>query len=267
MIKTIIALCSTVAMLANAYGTPKLPKYGTEAWNKLPGASDVILNAQKGDVFAKYLLASVAESEGKTFLIKELFRDPRNYDILKNDELMFKALQKYAEKGFYHAQDMLAGKYYTMQMTDISMALWKKAADQGCPVSQYNLGLVTYNQQKDKEKIPPETIRLWQAAADQEYVPALKDMGIFWMTGVFNGKPDFNKAIFYFEKAARQKHVQAMFLLGEIYEKGLNGKVDKDLAIKYYKAVADTHPYWKEQAEGNGREAMNSSKNNNTTAK
>lgn len=37
MIKTIIALCSTVAMLANAYGTPKLPKYGTEAWCKLPG--------------------------------------------------------------------------------------------------------------------------------------------------------------------------------------------------------------------------------------
>ena len=129
MIKMIFTMYSAVVFTINAFAFPKLPKYGTEAWNKLPGASDVILNAQKGDVFAKYLLASVAESEGKTFLIKELFRDPRNYDILKNDELMFKALQKYAEKGFYHAQDMLAGKYYTMQMTDISMALWKKAAD------------------------------------------------------------------------------------------------------------------------------------------
>ena len=259
MLKLAVALVCTLVFHLSA--TEKLPKYGTEAWNKLPGASDVIQDAQKGDVFAKYLLASVAESEGKTFLIKELFRDPRNYDILKNDELMFKALQKYAKKGFYHAQDMLAGKYYTMQMTDISMALWKKAAAQGCPVSQYNLGLTIYNQQNDKEKIPPETIRLWQAAADQEYVPALKDMGIFWMTGVFNGKPDFNKAVFYLEKAARQKHVQAMFLLGEIYEKGLNGKVDKDLAIKYYKAVAKIHPFWDKQFESNERTTKEMSKN------
>ena len=259
MLKTVAALICTLVL--NLSAADKLPRYGTEAWNKLPGASDVIQDAQKGDVFAKYLLASVAESEGKTFLIKELFRDPRNYDILKNDELMFKALQKYAEKGFYHAQDMLAGKYYSMQMTDISVALWKKAADQGCPVSQYNLGLVIYNQQNDKEKIPPETIRLWKVSADQEYVPALKDMGIFWMTGVINGKPDFNKAVFYFEKAARQKHVQAMFLLGEIYEKGLNGKVDKDLAIKYYKAVAKIHPFWDEQLESNERTTREMSKN------
>ena len=35
---------------------------------------------------------------------------------------------------------------------------------------------------------------------------------------------------------------QALFLLGEIYEQERNGKVDKDLAIKYYKAAAIQHP-------------------------
>ena len=256
MIKTIIALCSTVAMLANAYGTPKLPKYGTEAWCKLPGAKEVIRAAETGDIFAKYFLAMIAEENGNRTPMDTLYQNQKVREQLFNEEKLSEALRKFSDMGFYFTQQLLAGVYFNMQLLEISQALYRKAAEQGDPVSQYNLGLTIYNQQNDKEKIPPETIRLWQAAADQEYVPALKDMGIFWITGVITGKPDFNKAVFYLEKAARQKHVQAMFLLGEIYEKGLNGKVDKDLAIKYYKAVADMHPFWQEQL-----------KNNNATAK
>ena len=260
----VVLVCTLVFSLSAA---DKLPEFGSEAWKKLPGVSEVIRDAGKGDIYAKFLMALAAENAGNPSLMEELLRDQRSYDVLQDDAKMFVVFQKYAEKDFYLALDMLAAKYYQMQMIDTSMKLWKKAADQGCRISQYNLGLLILNQNKDKKKIPSETLKLWKASADQEYVPALKDMGIFWITGVITGKPDFNKAVFYLEKAARKKHVQAMFLLGEIYEKGLNGKVDKDLAIKYYKAVADAHPYWKEQAEGNGREAMNSSKNNNTTAK
>ena len=255
MIKTIIALCSTVAMLANAYGMPKLPKYGTEAWCKLPGAKEVIRAAETGDIFAKYFLAMIAEENGNRTPMDTLYQNQKVREQLFNEEKLSEALRKFSDMGFYFTQQLLAGVYFNMQLMEISQALYRKAAEQGDPVSQYNLGLTIYNQQNDKEKIPPETIRLWQAAADQEYVPALKDMGIFWITGVITGKPDFNKAVFYLEKAARQKHVQAMFLLGEIYEKGLNGKVDKDLAIKYYKAVAKIHPFWQEQAKQNNAAA------------
>ena len=256
MTKMIFALCSAVMMLANAYGMPKLPKYGTEAWCKLPGAKEVIRAAETGDIFAKYFLAMIAEENGNRTPMDTLYQNQKVREQLFNEEKLSEALRKFSDMGFYFTQQLLAGVYFNMQLMEISQALYRKAAEQGDPVSQYNLGLTIYNQQNDKEKIPPETIRLWQAAADQEYVPALKDMGIFWITGVITGKPDFNKAVFYLEKAARQKHVQAMFLLGEIYEKGLNGKVDKDLAIKYYKAVADMHPFWQEQL-----------KNNNATAK
>lgn len=254
MLKFAVALVCTLVFSLSA--ADKLPEFGSEAWKKLPGVSEVIRDAGKGDIYAKFLMALAAENAGNPSLMEELLRDKRSFDVLQDDAKMFVVFQKYAEKDFYLALDMLAVKYYQMQMVDLSMKLWKKAADQGCRISQYNLGLLILNQNKNTKKIPAETIRLWGLAADQEYVPALKNMGIFWMTGVFNGKPDFNKAVFYLEKAARQKHVQAMFLLGEIYEKGLNGKVDKDLAIKYYKAVADMHPFWQEQL-----------KNNNATAK
>ena len=132
MIKTIIALCSTVAMLANAYGTPKLPKYGTEAWCKLPRAKEVIRAA--------------------------------------------------------------------------------------------------------------ETVKWWEFSADQGNVGALKDMGLLHLKGEVTGKPDVPQAIKYLEKAAERGNGQALFLLGEIYEQGRNGKVDKDRAIKYYKAAAIQHP-------------------------
>ncbi len=253
MLKFAVALVCTLVFSLSA--ADKLPEFGSEAWKKLPGVSEVIRDAGKGDIYAKFLMALAAENAGNPSLMEELSRNQRIYDILQDDAKMFVVYQKYAEKDFYLALDMLAVKYYQMQMVDLSMKLWKKAADQGCRISQYNLGLLILNQNKNTKKIPAETIRLWQAAADQEYVPALKDMGIFWITGVITGKPDFNKAVFYLEKAARQKHVQAMFLLGEIYEKGLNGKVDKDLAIKYYKAVADMHPFWQEQLKNNNAAA------------
>lgn len=260
MIKTIIALCSTVAMLANAYGTPKLPKYGTEAWCKLPGAKEVIRAAETGDIFAKYFLAMIAEENGNRTPMDTLYQNQKVREQLFNEEKLSEALRKFSDMGFYFTQQLLAGVYFEMQLLEISQALYRKAAEQGDPVSQYNLGLMLYNQ-KTGSNAPAETVKLWEASAAQGNVGALKDMGIFWITGVITGKPDFNKAVFYLEKAARQKHVQAMFLLGEIYEKGLNGKVDKDLAIKYYKAVADMHPFWDEQFESSKRTTKEMSKN------
>jgi TPR repeat protein len=168
---------------------------------------------------------------------------------------MFVIFQKYAEKDFYLALDMLAAKYYQMQMIDKSMKLWKKAADQGCRISQYNLGLLLLNQNKNKKMILSETLKLWEASAAQGYLPALKDIGLMYLKGDFNGKPDYAKGIPYLEKAANLGHIQAMYVLGDIYEKGLNGKVDKDLAIKYYKDIALRHPFWQEQAKQNNAAA------------
>ena len=73
-------------------------------------------------------------------------------------------------------------------------------------------------------------------------VGALKDVGLMYLKGEVSGKPDVPKAIKYLEKAAEHGQGQALFLLGEIYEQGRNGKVDKDRAIKYYKAAAIRHP-------------------------
>ena len=49
MLKFAVALVCTLVFSLSA--TEKLPKYGTKAWTKLPGASDVIQDAQKGDIF------------------------------------------------------------------------------------------------------------------------------------------------------------------------------------------------------------------------
>ena len=116
MIKTIIALCSTVAMLANAYETPKLPKYGTEEWCKLPGAKEVIRAAETGDVFAKYFLAMLAEENGNPEPMNALYHNPKTYNVLmNNEEKLSEALRKFSDMGFYFTQQLLAGVYFNMQ--------------------------------------------------------------------------------------------------------------------------------------------------------
>lgn len=241
MIKTIITLCSTVAMLANAYGTPKLPKYGTEAWCKLPGAKEVIRAAETGDVFAKYFLAMIAEENGNRTPMDTLYQNQKVREQLFNEEKLSEALRKFSDMGFYFTQQLLAGVYFEMQLQEISQALYRKAAEQGDPVSQYNLGLMLYKQ-KTGSNAPAETVKLWKASAAQGNVGALKDVGLMYLKGEVSGKPDVPKAIKYLEKAAEHGQGQALFLLGEIYEQGRNGKVDKDRAIKYYKAAAIQHP-------------------------
>ena len=241
MIKTIIALCSTVAMLANAYGTPKLPKYGTEAWCKLPGAKEVIRAAETGDIFAKYFLAMIAEENGNMIPMDTLYQNQKVHEQLFNEEKLSEALRKFSDMGFYFTQQLLAGVYFEMQLLEISQALYRKAAEQGDPVSQYNLGLMLYNQ-KTGFNAPVETVKLWKASAAQGNVGALKDVGLIYLKGEVTGKPDVPKAIKYLEKAAEHGQGQALYLLGEIYELGSNGKADKDLAIKYYKAAALRNP-------------------------
>ena len=160
---------------------------------------------------------------------------------MNNEEKLSEALRKFSDMGFYFTQQLLAGVYFNMQLTDKSLALYRKAAEQGDPVSQYNLGLMLYKQ-KNGSKAPAETVKLWEASAGQGNVGALKDMGLLHLHGEVTGKPDVPQAIKYLEKAAEHGQGQALFLLGEIYELGRNGKVDKDRAIKYYKAAAIQHP-------------------------
>ena len=237
----IFALCSAVMMLANAYGTPKLPKYGTEAWCKLPGAKEVIRAAETGDIFAKYFLAMIAEENGNRTPMDTLYQNQKVREQLFNEEKLSEALRKFSDMGFYFTQQLLAGVYFEMQLQEISQALYRKAAEQGDPVSQYSLGLMLYKQ-KTGSNAPAETVKLWEASAAQGNVGALKDVGLMYLKGEVSGKPDVPKAIKYLEKAAEHGHGQALYLLGEIYELGRNGKVDKDRAIKYYKAAAIQHP-------------------------
>ena len=239
----ILALCSAATMLANVCAAPKLPKYGTEAWCRLPGAKEVIRAAETGDVFAKYFLAMIAEVNGNPEPMDNLYKNPQTREfIMNNEEKLSEALRKFSDLGFYFTQQLLADVYLKMQLTDISLALYRKAADQGDPVSQYYLGLLLYNQKPGRPQAPAETVKLWENSAAQGNVGAIKDMGLLWLKGEVNGKTDIHKAIKYLAEAARLGHIQAMYVLGEIHEKGLNGKVDKDLAIKYYKKAAVLHP-------------------------
>lgn len=57
------------------------------------------------------------------------------------------------------------------------------------------------------------------------------------------GEQDFAKAGNLFHHAAERGHVDSQLSLGQIYELGLAGKVNKELAYKWTKAAADqNHP-------------------------
>ena len=246
MLKFAVALVFTLVFSLSA--ADKLPKYGTEAWKKLPGVSEVVQAAEKGNVFAKYFLAFAAEENGNPSLMDTFVQDKNACDTIQNEKKLSDALKSFSEKGFYLTQRLLADVYHRMQLPDMSVALYRKAASQGDPIAQHNLGLILVWLNNGKT-IPEETRKLWQASADQGHVEALNNLGLAWLKGEVSGKPDVPKAIKYLTKAADGGHVPAMYLLGMLYEKGTAGKVDKDLAIKYYKAAAARHPMFSGQPD------------------
>ena len=91
---------------------------------------------------------------------------------------------------------------------------YRKAAEQGDDLSQYNLALA-YLEGKFGSPDAVNGLKYLELSAAQNNAGALKDLGVFWKDGV-GGKKDIVKGIKYLKLAVGKGDTPAAFLLGEI---------------------------------------------------
>ena len=140
-----------------------------------------------------------------------------------------------------------------------AVLLYKKAAEKGNAMAQYELGLC-YEGGIGVKKDNNEAKKWLRRAAEQGHAEAQYNLGIFYVAYGLAGAmlnygdkhdDDAVEAIKWFSKAAEQGHAEAQFVLGSIYEKGVEGivKQDKTEAVKWYNAAA-------EQGDENAKAAL-----------
>ena len=162
---------------------------------------------------------------------------------------------------------------YEAQNFPAAAAAFRKAADQGKPDAQFNLGLMYLN----GEGVPQNYVEakaLFEKAAQQNnvraqvnlarmyakakgvapsygmavywfnkaaalgYADAQYSLGVLYVTGIGVSR-DYDKAHDLFSKAAQQKNASAQYQLGLMYFKGKGVAVDKVAGMKWFILAGD----------------------------
>lgn len=147
----------------------------------------------------------------------------------------------------------------------LALEYFKKAADQGHPISQFNVGIIYQYRQDIVEKDLKQAVMYYKLAAAQNYILAIHNLGFCYMNGFgieenellavemyktcadkgyfrsqYNlGKYYKNKndelSFKYLELSAQQGYVLAQNECGIYYEFGIGVIKDLNKAISYYK--------------------------------
>jgi hypothetical protein len=114
---------------------------------------------------------------------------------------------------------------------------YRKAADQGYAVAQFNLGRM-YSAGWGVPKNEPEAVRWYRKAADQGDAPAQFNLGVMYVKG--QGVPkDEAVAVQWYRKAADQGLARAQHNLGLMYAYGQGVPKDEREAARWYRKAAD----------------------------
>lgn len=113
-----------------------------------------------------------------------------------------------------------------------AMVWFKKAAYQGSPVANYELGRMY----RDGQGVPPnfeKAVEFYRASAAHGYASAEYDLGVFYYDGQHFSR-DFATARGLFQKAADQGHALAQHNLGVMYQNGEDVNQDAVTALTWY---------------------------------
>lgn len=141
------------------------------------------------------------------------------------------------------AQLILADYYASGEKSDIDLtraqSYWEKAAALGSSEAQYNLGeLLYFGSTQDRVRTNPKAALDWYTqAAEQGHVDAMYKVGMLYEKG--RGlKRDFHQAFTWYEQAAKQGHSDAQYALALLYQRGRGVRQDYELAINWYVQAA-----------------------------
>jgi TPR repeat protein len=151
----------------------------------------------------------------------------------ENQHVSFLWLKNAASVGQCKEAQFSLGKIIHHQGDTKSFIKWyTRAANQGHVEAQYTLGIHYTSLENLKE-----AYKWLSMAASQNCNDAHYQLGLLCLK--HQGLPFECDPIVYFEKAAHQKHVGAIYQLGLCYFEGIGGaQMDRDIGITYYEYCA-----------------------------
>ncbi len=200
-------------------------------------------NIEKNDPFASNTFhgtkSSANSNTGKSYSYNKLI-PKKELEKWQSQGDNKETLTRDAENGNSGAQRRLGRVYDIVYSDDEKAVYWyKKAANQGDVIAQYNLGYA-YDNGEGVSKSEQQAVYWYKKAANQGDIDAQNNLGYAYQNGE-GVSQNYEKARYWYEKAANQGHVAAQFGLGIIYRLG------EGVSQNYEKAK-----YWYEKAANQG---------------
>lgn len=204
--------------------TDDVPVFNRIAYSRVPRNFDWFLrDAEAGNAQSQFRIAG-AYTAGQ--------------GVEKDIQKGFEWLEKSAEGGFMHAQHWLGVAYLTGEIGEKSpekaFGWLRKAAEQGDPDSQAIVGDFYLNGEF-VEKDEQEAIKWFQLSADNGKMQAQRLLGYYYREETM----DYQKALFYFMRAAEQGDANSQNEVGVMYKYGLGVEKDDAQAFEWYQKSAD----------------------------
>ncbi len=135
-------------------------------------------------------------------------------------------------------EDFNQAKAYLKNGTHGEAAKWfRKAAEQGHAVAQYNLGAMYYEGEGVVQS-DNEAVKWFREAAEQGLAEAQQDLGNLYYTGKVVVQSN-NEAVKWYRKAAEQGFIDAQFCLGSMYYEGKGVVQSNNDAAKWFRKAAE----------------------------
>lgn len=227
---------------------------GMNAWKPSPGSDanaaidDVIeyldLMSQKGDSKASYNLGRIYY-EGQRGLDKDVDLARKYFFLVasrywKKDGRILENYKPGIEKIASKAAGYLGRLYLrgdgVNQNFERARTWFERGLLHDDAQSQHGLGLMMLNGYGMKEKVK-KAMELFKKSADQDYAPALVQMGQLYLDQ--GGQDDVRIANNYFELAGRHGNIEAHYYVAEMIFHGVGREKLCGASLTYYKSVAE----------------------------
>ena len=124
---------------------------------------------------------------------------------------------------------------------ELASSLYEKTAKAGDNDSRWLLaGLYLSGKVRDGSKVRAR--ELLETAAAEGHPAASFDLGSLFQAGAFDGKPDIEKARFYYQQSAEAGHARGQFFIGNLTMEEGASQDDKAALEWYQKAAAQNLP-------------------------
>ena len=144
-----------------------------------------------------------------------------------------KTLESAARKGNPVAQYQLGLMEVERGNVERGLGLVREAADKGLVAAQYRLAKF-HEAGEGVPANPAMAVQLTERAARSGHRIAMHDLGFFHANGTATGQPDHDRALEWFEKAARLGVLDSQFNLAYLLDEGTTLGVTRDPARAYF---------------------------------